>query len=201
MLFKIIKRSPIFQLCLQIPIYLLVLMLQILYSCNTAAPDLDEMNEQDSESDQNIFNLKRIPFPEPRSHKTGWIFYHGNIIDLMQRENACYTCHHKRDCISCHSTQLPRDHKNTWRTRNHGLTASVGRERCNACHKQDYCVRCHNETAPRSHRGNWESRHCNWCHFGSSLVSVDNCSVCHRKALHQSAPHRVNTKLNCMDCH
>lgn len=145
----------------------------------------------------------RIPFPRPRSHTGSWIEYHGRSADVsvVDARKTCLVCHEKTDCISCHNTQAPRDHTNTWRTRSHGFMAEGNRERCLTCHKQDFCIRCHSETAPRSHTGSWTTRHCTWCHYGSGLAPADNCVVCHRQAAHASAPHNVTPALNCGLCH
>ena len=139
---------------------------------------------------QNNTAVKKIPFPKPLSHDGNWLQYHGAVADVSvsDRENGCYTCHAKHDCIECHNTIMPRDHNNTWRTMSHGFQASGNRERCLRCHRQDYCVRCHNETAPRTHRGNWIDRHCHWCHFGPGVAPADNCVVCHKQAPHTSVP-------------
>ena len=148
----------------------------------------------------------RVPFPKPPSHKGGWVDNHGIEAQVRMNEpgqtgKSCLICHEKNDCITCHATRPPRDHTNYWRTSGHGMTASVNRERCLNCHREDYCVRCHNETAPRSHRGNWASQHCTWCHYGSSFAPAENCVVCHRRALHTSAPHNVSPQLDCTQCH
>lgn len=148
----------------------------------------------------------KIPFPRPGSHKGNWIEFHGasanlNINEAGQGGKSCLTCHEKNDCITCHNTRAPRDHTNTWRTLSHGFMAEGNRERCLTCHRQDFCVRCHNETAPRTHRGNWAKRHCTWCHYSGSFAPADNCIVCHKVALHASAPHAVSPTLNCSLCH
>ena len=151
----------------------------------------------------------KVPFPRPDSHKGNWAQSHGmnaymNINEAGQTGNACLTCHDKSDCISCHSTSMPKDHNNFWRTRGHGLTAEVNRERCLACHRQDYCIRCHNETAPRSHTGAWRVRHCTWCHFASGITPADSCGVCHKIAPHTSRPaghSPIGAQTNCSACH
>ncbi|OGW51250.1 MAG: hypothetical protein A2078_00025 [Nitrospirae bacterium GWC2_57_9] len=149
---------------------------------------------------------EKIPFPRPDSHRGNWIEFHGASADLHINEagrtrKACLMCHEKNDCIICHNTRLPRDHTNTWRTLSHGFMAEGNRERCLTCHRQDFCVRCHNETAPRSHTGNWRARHCAECHFGSGNSITGACTVCHRQAVHVSAPHPVNPAMNCALCH
>jgi hypothetical protein len=149
---------------------------------------------------------KRIPFPRPASHKGRWIEYHGKAVGAAGNSpgspgTACLTCHDRTDCIACHSTTMPRDHTNYWRTRGHGLMAAGNRERCLICHRQDYCIRCHNETAPRTHVGSWARRHCNQCHYSGSFAPSGNCVVCHKAARHLSAPHPVNPSMNCALCH
>lgn len=148
----------------------------------------------------------RIPFPKPGSHDPRWIEFHGKAVlanggSAARPGEECTTCHERNDCIACHAMRLPRDHTNFWRTRGHGLQASANRERCRTCHQQDYCIRCHSETAPRSHTAGWRARHCGWCHYGSGYGPADNCSVCHKRALHLSAPHPVNPGVNCRQCH
>ena len=145
----------------------------------------------------------RSPFPRPQSHAGNWLEYHGRSADvsMTDKRNSCLICHEKTDCISCHNVQMPRDHNNTWRTRTHGFMAEGNRDRCLICHRQDFCVRCHNETAPRNHTGNWVVLHCTWCHYDSGLAPADNCVVCHRRVLHSSAPHAINGKLICSNCH
>jgi hypothetical protein len=133
----------------------------------------------------------RIPFPRPASHRGAWTEYHGKAVGAAGNSPgspgaACLTCHERTDCIGCHSTIMPRDHTNYWRTRGHGLMAAGNRERCLICHRQDNCIRCHNETAPRSHTASWRSRHCTVCHKGRS---------------HVSAPHPVSPGLDCTLCH
>ncbi|HAS53520.1 MAG TPA: hypothetical protein DCS42_04995 [Nitrospiraceae bacterium] len=155
-------------------------------------------------------DAKKIPFPMPNSHKGNWLQYHGASADLTMNEadskgKACYVCHERNECMECHNTTMPKDHTNTWRTLSHGFQAEGNRDRCQNCHRQDYCVRCHNETAPRTHTANWRSRHCTWCHYGSSLAPDDNCVVCHKQALHTSAPlgHTISPTVTCIQvgCH
>ena len=152
----------------------------------------------------------KIPFPRPESHIGGWNENHGASANLDlnaggQDGRSCLACHERNDCITCHNTQMPRNHNNFWRTRGHGLMAEGNRDRCLTCHRQDYCVRCHNETAPRSHVGNWAVRHCTWCHFSSGIVPADNCAVCHRIAPHTSAStgHTIGPQVTCIKagCH
>lgn len=146
---------------------------------------------------------KKIPFPRPDSHKGGWLKLHGASanLNLVDGTKACLICHRRADCIECHNLRAPRDHTNTWRILSHGFMASGNKDRCLNCHRQDYCVRCHNETAPRSHRANWIQRHCLWCHFESGIKPAEGCVVCHKTAPHTSAPHPVNSGLNCWRCH
>lgn len=149
----------------------------------------------------------KVPFPKPETHKGDWIRYHGTTVDMNvnkagQGGRGCYACHDNNDCTECHSLQPPRDHTGFWRTTGHGLSAAASRERCAECHRQDYCVRCHNETTPRSHKGKWkDGGHCTWCHYGSGLAPADTCGICHRQAGHPSAPHAINTSVDCAGCH
>lgn len=157
-------------------------------------------------AEQDIRADERIPFPRPGSHRSSWLEYHGRSVftgggSAGRPDKACLVCHERSDCMICHTTQMPRDHTNFWRTRGHGLQASGNRERCLACHRQDYCIRCHSETAPRTHTASWTSRHCGWCHFSSGTTPAGNCAVCHRQAPHAAAPHPVPAALDCLMCH
>lgn len=148
----------------------------------------------------------KVPFPRPQSHKANWLEYHGSFVTAEGNSpgkpgRSCTICHGKGDCIACHETKLPRDHTNFWRKRSHGLMAEGNRQRCLICHRQDFCVRCHSETAPRTHTATWRTRHCTWCHYNGGSAPADNCVVCHKVALHASAPHTVNGSINCSLCH
>ena len=159
--------------------------------------------------------VKKIPRPRPQSHRADWIRNHGADVNLdpggRGAPQSCSLCHEKADCISCHNTQLPKDHTNTWRIRTHGFQAEANRDRCATCHKEDYCIRCHNETTPRSHSGRWNAgglvntpdspTHCKWCHFSSRITPAEGCGVCHKRAPHTSAPHTVNGAIDCNNCH
>jgi hypothetical protein len=130
----------------------------------------------------------KVPFPRPDTHRGNWIENHGLDAQVNFREpgpggSTCLVCHEKNDCVSCHATRPPRDHRGFWRTQGHGLAAGVNREQCLICHRQDACVRCHNETAPRSHTAGWINRHCQWCHRSGS-VPEGSCGVCHRRSPH-----------------
>lgn len=134
------------------------------------------------------WSADKIPFPRPASHRGDWARNHGihaqaDNNEAGQTGGACLTCHQRNDCIACHSQTMPKDHTNFWRTRAHGITASVNRERCLYCHRQDYCIRCHNETAPRSHTAAWRTTHCSsGCHFGP--IPTGSCGVCHKRSPH-----------------
>ena len=103
-------------------------------STATSTTDIDGERRDPLESAE----TEKISFPKPASHEAGWSEYHGNTADLIwnapgQKGNACFTCHMKNDCVECHNTRLPRDHRNMWRTRTHGFTASLNRNRCSVC--------------------------------------------------------------------
>ncbi len=159
---------------------------------------------------------QKIPFPKPDSHRGDWLDFHGRTVAVTGNAadvsgKTCLVCHEKNDCVSCHNTRMPRDHRSFWRTRGHGLMAGAEPERCLICHKQDYCVSCHNETAPRTHVGMWNApspagtpgrpTHCTWCHFDGGVTPADNCVVCHKQAPHATAPHPVSGAMNCTLCH
>ena len=145
---------------------------------------------------------------KPDFHEGNWLQLHGRGGRVEFREEGvhgkdCFTCHKKMDCIKCHNTQKPKDHINTWRNRGHGFMAGGNMDRCITCHRQDFCIRCHNETAPRSHTVTWRKRHCttSGCHLDVSTYKPEaNCSVCHRVALHVSAPHILKIE-DCHSCH
>ncbi len=187
-------------------IYFLVIIsvtaIGIFTACNTARSERSNGVLVLNESRQ----VDKIAFPRPESHDAGWIEYHGDLYDLNwnnpgQQGNSCLTCHQKSDCLSCHNTSVPEDHTNTWRTFGHGFEADGDRERCLTCHRQDYCLRCHNETAPRSHKGNWSENHCGNCHYDTDVAFSSGCVTCHQQVLHLSAPHTINSQVECMECH
>ncbi|HTF99149.1 MAG TPA: hypothetical protein VK654_01020 [Nitrospirota bacterium] len=166
---------------------------------DTPVPELQPRNAAQASSG-------KVPFPRPGSHKGKWIEYHGSQVlaegnSTVKTGKTCGICHDKIDCITCHETRMPRDHTNYWRTRSHGFMAEGNRQRCMTCHRQDFCIRCHMETAPRTHTATWTTRHCTWCHYGSGFAPESNCVVCHKTALHTSAPHTVNGSMNCSLCH
>ena len=146
----------------------------------------------------------------PDSHKAGWLAQHG-VESLFIKEGRhgkdCSTCHAENDCTECHTRQAPKGHTNFWRQHGHGIEAGMDRERCLTCHQQDACVRCHDETAPRNHRGTWGSRHCLSCHADGGFTPDDNnCAVCHRQAIHDSAPTKPANPVHaladdCVTCH
>lgn len=117
-------------------------------------------------------------------HRAGWLRYHGaaaELQDVKEHGENCLTCHVKKDCVACHTTQPPKTHTNFWRLQGHGLTASTNRESCATCHTQDFCSRCHNETAPRNHTGAWRQQHCVECHLeGGYSPETNSCAVCHQ---------------------
>ena len=187
------KKSKHFPLA--VTLLLIIITVQILNSCTTA----------DAEGETNGEPVK-IQFQKPDSHKADWLRYHGEFTELNwnrseQKGSSCYICHEKRECLQCHNTMLPQNHRNTWRTLGHGLAAAADRASCLSCHRQDYCIRCHNETAPRSHKANWIGNHCGQCHYDLVTAYDISCVTCHKRILHRSAPHVVNTQSDCLNCH
>ncbi len=148
----------------------------------------------------------------PPNHGRLWSVLHGEIARRRAPESRaedCSLCHTQNTCATCHATQPPRDHSESWRVGGgHGIASSMDRDRCAACHEPDACVRCHETAAPRSHRGSWGSRrnrHCVGCHEPVQARSNEGCGVCHRGTpSHRLAPpkpadHRPD--LECLLCH
>lgn len=144
---------------------------------------------------------------QPSSHKHLWIRRHGTMVRTqgVSGEARCAFCHDQPTfCESCHRDMHPRDHTTLFRTKTHGLVASLDRTRCMICHQTDFCIQCHEYTAPRSHRGQWargRNTHCVSCH----LPLPQNCAVCHKGVpQHDMAPDQPpghNPNSNCRACH
>ena len=144
---------------------------------------------------------------QPSSHKHLWMRRHGVMVRTqgVSAQARCEFCHHQPAfCEDCHRDMEPRDHTTLFRTRTHGMVASVDRSRCQVCHQTDFCIRCHEYTSPRSHRGQWargRNTHCITCH----LPLAENCAVCHKGVpTHDTAPplpigHAPGS--NCRACH
>jgi len=184
------KRFP-----LTVIILLVIITVQILNACKTSETEGETTGEP-----------VKIRFQRPDSHKADWLGYHGDFTELSwdnldHKGITCYICHEKRECLQCHNTILPQNHNSSWRTLGHGFAAAGDRESCLSCHRQDYCIRCHNETAPRSHKANWIGNHCSQCHYELTTSFDIGCITCHKKILHRSAPHALNTQSECLDCH
>jgi hypothetical protein len=145
---------------------------------------------------------------QPPSHAHEWTKSHGPVVQCGSELSAdrCELCHQEAtDCKGCHQHTAPANHDQTFRTRTHGMQASMDRSRCATCHTQDSCQQCHQETRPRSHRGGFgapQDRHCVSCH----LPLADNdCAVCHKSnPSHASAaplPGNHVASMNCRLCH
>jgi hypothetical protein len=121
----------------------------------------------------------------PESHKVSWLTVHGLEADSASGIHGrdCTTCHARKECRECHTSQAPRDHTGFWRLKGHGIGASMNRERCLTCHRQDYCVQCHLDGAPPRPAVHPTSD-CRRCHAvfgrGHRVPMTDNCTVCHK---------------------
>jgi len=144
----------------------------------------------------------------PESHLREWTRRHGGVVRMAGGAKAadCTMCHtQERDCAGCHSVEAPADHTNYWRTRGHGISVRIDRDRCAACHQTDSCDRCHHDSAPRSHTASFGSpldRHCNTCHLP---LSSSGCATCHKSTpSHAQAPPMPPDHvagMNCRQCH
>lgn len=150
----------------------------------------------------------------PPNHDGVWMRAHGseawNCSLPEEAGGNCAICHSASDCNSCHLTELPTSHTESWTQRGHGVVASIDRQSCAVCHKEDGCIRCHQETAPSyTHNGNWGGSlnlHCVSCHIPAGS-SGDNCAVCHRSTpSHLAATPMPGTPghtptADCRSCH
>jgi len=144
----------------------------------------------------------------PEDHLREWTRRHGGVVRMEGSATAanCTMCHEQeRDCTGCHQVEPPGDHTNYWRTRGHGVSVRIDRDRCATCHQTDSCDRCHDETAPRSHTASFGSpldRHCNGCHLP---LSSSGCTTCHKSnpSHAQAAPMPPDhvPGMNCRQCH
>ncbi|MBL9078495.1 MAG: cytochrome c3 family protein [Planctomycetes bacterium] len=145
---------------------------------------------------------------QPPSHAHAWLRTHGEVVRCGSERSAdrCELCHQDATgCRSCHAQTPPANHDQTFRTRTHGLLASVDRSGCVVCHTQDSCRQCHETTRPRSHRGGFgapQDRHCVGCHLP---LEADGCGVCHDGTpshdLAAPLPAGHVPSMNCRMCH
>lgn len=91
----------------------------------------------------------------------------------------CSACHKQPVCTSCHKTIAPKNHTGFFRTRGHGLKASIERNSCTTCHRESACIRCHRSTKPLNHRGQWQYLH-GLAIPGGKTGSTGKCAVCHK---------------------
>ncbi len=145
----------------------------------------------------------------PPSHKENWKKHHGQVARANTGEtvNTCSVCHEQETCAKCHKDEPPDNHTAFWRTRGHGIQASMDRESCAACHRSDSCETCHRESEPRNHVGTWgapKAQHCIGCHLP---VQNESCFVCHKSTpSHLEAPPKPSSpphipSMNCRQCH
>ncbi len=144
----------------------------------------------------------------PITHDASWLRDHGMTVRFGSDKSVdrCTLCHEEAtSCQACHQREMPRNHDNAFRLRDHGVLASMDRQRCATCHQSDSCTKCHQETRPRSHRGGFgapANRHCTNCHFPAS---AEGCTVCHEGTpSHATAtplPPDHDPGMNCRMCH
>ncbi|GEM_PF-2113346 len=183
------------------------LLYHVLNNKGKFAPGAGNFIEKSNEINNNSqTEEKKIPFPKPESYNSNEIESHGMFADIdlsasTKDKRSCLTCHKRNDCIQCHTAEKPLVHINSWHTLGHRFKAEGNRELIIVCQKRDYCVRCRNKTEPGSHIGNWNILYCSQYHFSSSFVLTDRYIVCHKQAAHSSAPHPVNSSVNCELCY
>ena len=144
----------------------------------------------------------------PPSHHHGWTRGHGDVVRASSGRSAdrCELCHQEgQSCAVCHQRMAPESHDQTFRTRTHGVLASIDRSGCAVCHTQDSCAQCHQQTRPLSHRGSFGApvnNHCVSCHLP---VQDTGCRVCHPSTpSHDTAaglPADHVPSMNCRLCH
>ena len=145
----------------------------------------------------------------PPNHGPEWKRQHGRVMRAANndvRAERCDLCHTEANCIDCHKAEQPANHNGFWRSRGHGLSASMDRESCRNCHEPESCDACHAVTQPISHSGSWgapSDRHCLTCH--EPLRLEENCQVCHKStpshALATPMPSWHIPAMNCRQCH
>ena len=145
---------------------------------------------------------------KPENHDQLWSKTHGACSRTgagVATVNNCSLCHQQNSCTTCHQTVLPEDHDNFWRLKAHGLVSGLDRSRCTTCHRTDFCTACHQVTAPMSHQAGWNpprNNHCRSCHL--PVQTTPSCGVCHRDAIHPTAPPKPawhTPAMNCLACH
>jgi hypothetical protein len=132
---------------------------------------------------------KEIP---PENHGGDWEANHGFTSKF---DDSCRFCHDKnfekngKFCIDCHTTKKPKDHIFNWKTGQHGMEATLDRNKCTVCHTASYCVDCHKSQKPFSHKvGNWMAFSPENGHAEAAIENFRSCNVCH-------------TTSDCMKCH
>lgn len=143
----------------------------------------------------------------PANHRANWTRMHGPVFRNSSGATVddCAMCHTDTSCSSCHLSEAPANHTNTFRQRTHGVSASIDREGCDTCHQQASCMSCHESTRPQSHRagfGGKQSGHCLSCHFP---VTNQSCGVCHQSTpshlMAAPKPADHSPAMNCRQCH
>ncbi|MCX7831439.1 MAG: NapC/NirT family cytochrome c [Actinobacteria bacterium] len=80
-------------------------------------------------------NLK-IKIPHPDS----WIYSHWEYTD-RQNVSACYACHDKKRCDSCHGIEMP--HRDNFLKLHASISKKFGTDNCLKCHDSRACAECH----------------------------------------------------------
>lgn len=120
----------------------------------------------------------------PKNHGGLWRNSHAryNIGQGYTKKHGqdCIACHKQPVCTSCHKTVSPKSHTGFFRTRGHGLKASIEKKSCTTCHKESACIRCHRSTKPLNHKGQWQYMH-GLAIPGGKTGSTGKCGVCHKQ--------------------
>jgi hypothetical protein len=118
---------------------------------------------------------------KPPGHSPSWAMRHGRQSEwrgFLGHGEDCSVCHAKRECTTCHLVEKPKDHTGLWRTRMHGRSAALDRDRCKTCHETGACISCHRRTKPANHAGAWRSFH----GLAAKVQNSEHCAVCHSPA-------------------
>jgi hypothetical protein len=108
---------------------------------------------------------------EDLPHSSGWLDTHGKTAKDERKREACYVCHDKKACSSCHG--LPMPHPSDWLPNHLDVVKNQGKKGCLNCHMERGCDDCHSNhlhpgVDPRKLQENFFDQGRKWSGFGNN---------------------------------